>query len=154
MRVCTFLSVYGVEGYAPRFPPSERTRPGSVRDRKARWVFPGYLFFRVPEGFAQWDNIRWAPGVRRVLEQDDGPAGVGDGVIERIRERLSERSLSQPRARFTPRQRVVILRGPLRMVDAIFDTELDASGRVRVLVQLLGRQLSVDVSPAILEATG
>ena len=70
MRVCTFLSVYGVEGYAPRFPPSERTRPGSVRDRKARWVFPGYLFFRVPEGFAQWDNIRWAPGVRRVLEQD------------------------------------------------------------------------------------
>jgi hypothetical protein len=40
------------------------------------------------------------------------------------------------------------------MVDAIFDKELDAPDRVRILVQLLGRPMSVEVDPTILRAAG
>jgi hypothetical protein len=36
------------------------------------------------------------------------------------------------------------------MVDAIFERELGAPARVQVLVQLLGRPLTVEVDPAIL----
>ena len=42
----------------------------------------------------------------------------------------------------------------LRMVDAIFSAELDASTRVRFLVQLLGRPVAVEVDPTILRAAG
>jgi len=152
-QVCKFLGVHGVEVYAPQFPPAPRTRPGSVRDRKQRWVFPGYVFFKTAEGFGEWDIIRWAPGVRRMLQQDGGPAMLEDELVEHLRRRLSERSLKQPRQRFAHGQHVVIQSGPLRMVDAIFERELDAPARVQVLVQLLGRPLAVEVDPAILKAS-
>ena len=152
-QVCKYLGVHGVEGYAPQFPPPPRTRPGSVRDRKQRWVFPGYVFFKVVEDFAEWDIIRWAPGVRRMLQQDGGPALLTDEVVEHIRRRLAEHSLNRPRPRFAKGQHVVIQSGPLRMVDAIFERELGAPARVQVLVQLLGRPLAVEVESAILKAS-
>jgi len=76
-----------------------------------------------------------------------------DELVEHIRRRLSERSLKQPRQRFAHGQHVVIQSGPLRMVDGIFERELDAPARVQVLVQLLGRPLAVEVDPAILKAS-
>ena len=38
------------------------------------------------------------------------------------------------------------------MVDAIFEKNLDATQRVQVLVQLLGRPLSVELDAAIVRA--
>ncbi len=153
-QVCKFLAAQGVEGYAPQFAPPPRTRRGSVRDQRHRWVFPCYVFFKVLNGFARWDVIRWAPGVRRLLHQDGTPALISDEVIDHIRGRLAQRSFGIVRPRFMPGQPVLIERGPLAAVDAIFDRELDAPSRVQVLVNLLGRQLQVEVDPAILRATG
>jgi transcription antitermination factor NusG len=153
-QVCKYMAVHGMESYAPQFPPSPRTKPGSVRDRQHRWVFPGYVFFRIPTGFAEWDIIRWAPGVRRMLQEDGGPAALSDEIIGRLRQRLAERSLTPAQQRFCQGQAVLIQRGPLRMVDAIFDKELDAPARVRILVHLLGRSVPVEVDPAILRAVG
>jgi transcription antitermination factor NusG len=153
-QVCKYLGLHDIEGYAPQFPPPPRTKPGSVRDRKSRWVFPGYVFFRPEDGFSRWDLIRWAPGVRRMLDQDGAPATIGDSVIDHIRRRLAERELIPLRASLYKGQRVVIQSGPLRMVDAIFERNLDASQRVQVLVQLLGRPLAVELDAAIVRAAG
>ena len=153
-QLCKFLWVHGVEVVAPQFPPSPRTRPGSVRDRRNRFVFPGYVFFRVPVTFANWDLIRWAPGVRRVLQEDGSAACLSDDVVDHIQRRLAERSLRAQRQRFVRNQPVIIQSGPLRMVDAIFERELDVPERVRILVQLLGRSVPVEVDPAILRAAG
>ena len=153
-QVCKYLAVHGVESYAPQFPPPPRTRPGSVRDRKHRWVFPGYVFLRPPEEFSEWDLIRWAPGVRRMLDQDGSPGVLADEIIDHLRRRLAERELIPARPRFSKGQPVVIQSGPLRMVDAIFEHELDAPERVLILVRLLGRPLSVEVDPAILRPAG
>jgi transcriptional antiterminator RfaH len=153
-QVCKYLSAHALENYAPQFPPPSRTRPGSVRDRRFRWVFPGYVFLRPPEGFSQWDLIRWAPGVRRFLQQDGDAALLPDEIVDHIRRRLAERSLQMPAPRFKRGQPVMVQSGPLRMVDAIFESELDAPSRVRILVHLLGRPLTVEVDPAILRAAG
>ena len=151
-QVCKYLAIKGVESYVPEFPPPPRTRSGSVRDRKHRWVFPGYVFFRIPTGFAEWDVIRWAPGVRRVLQEDGEPAGLSDAVVGRLRQRLAERSMTPTERRFSRGQAVAIQSGPLRMVDAIFDTELETSARLRVLIHLLGRRVPVEVDAAIVRA--
>ena len=153
-QVCKYLAIHGIESYAPEFPPPPRTRPGSVRDRKHRWLFPGYVFFRIPTGFAEWDIIRWAPGVRRMLQEDGEPAGLSDQVVGRLRQRLAERTLRPAERGFHHGQTVVIQSGPLRMVDAMFDKELDTGARLRVLVHLLGRRVLVDVDAAIVRAAG
>jgi transcription antitermination factor NusG len=151
-QVCKFLGFHGIEGYAPQFPPPPRTKAGSVRDRRRRWVFPGYVFFRIGEDFENWDLVRWAPGVRRMLQEDGAPGTLDDQVIDHVRRRLAERQLSPSRPSFYKGQPVVIQSGPLRMVDAIFEKNLDASQRVQVLVQLLGRPLAVDLDAAIVRA--
>ncbi len=153
-QVAKFLGLHRIEVYTPQFALPARTRPGSVRDRRQRLVFPGYLFLRVPPGFARWDLVHWAPGVRRVLTDGGSPARVPDGVVERIRERLFEEAGPRRRVAFTPGQRLVIERGPLAMVDAIFDKALNSSERVQVLVHLLGRPMTVAVDAAILRPAG
>jgi transcription antitermination factor NusG len=153
-QLSKYLAIHGVESYTPQFPPPPRTKAGSVRDRQHRWVFPGYVFFRIPTGFAEWDIIRWAPGVKRLLQEDGDPARLSDDVIGRLRQRLAERSMSSLERRFERGQAVVVQSGPLRMVDAIFDRELDTSARLRILIHLLGRQVPVEVDAAIVRATG
>jgi transcription antitermination factor NusG len=153
-QVCKYLGLHGIEGYAPRFPAPPRTKPGSVRDRRQRWVFPGYVFLKVDDGFERWDLIRWAPGVRRVLQEDGSAAGLSDEIIDHLKSRLAEKSLRPGRQSFERGQPVVIQSGPLRMVDAIFEKELDAPSRVQILVNLLGRPLAVEVDPTILRVAG
>jgi len=153
-QVCKYLGLHGIDGYAPQFPPPARTKPGSVRDRKHRWVFPGYVFFKIEKGFSRWDQIRWAPGVRRMLQEDGAPATLGDEIIQHLRLRLAERQLTPKRASLYKGQPVVIESGPLRMVDAIFEKNLDASQRVQVLVHMLGRSLPVEVDAAFVRAAG
>lgn len=146
--VLRFLELHDLEVYAPRFPAAARTRRGSVRDQRHRWVFPGYLFLKPPPAFSRWERVHRAPGVRRVLMEAGTPSGVSDAVIDRLRARLNVGGPRRPA--FSPGQRLVIESGPLAMVDAIFDRELNTSERVQVLVQLLGRPVTVAVDPAIL----
>lgn len=149
-QVGKFLVAHGLDVYAPQFPVSAGTKPTSVRGRRYRYVFPSYLFVKTPMAFAAWDVVRWAPGVRRVLQQDGLPAVVADDVVDHLRQRLAQRALKPLRQKFGPGQRVVIESGPLRMLDAIFDRELNTTTRVQVLIELLGRPLKVEVDPATL----
>ena len=152
LHVCKHLSVLGLECYAPEFAPPRDTRPGSVRDRRHRWVFPGYVFFRSPADPRAWATVRWVPGVVRVLEHGGAPALLSDTVIRQLRQRITERTLRQPGRRWASGERVLIVRGPLAQLDAIFDQELDAPARVQILVHLMGRDLPVSIDPMDLEA--
>ena len=153
VHVCRYLALQGVEPYAPQFAPPPRTRPGSVRDRQPRWVFPGYVFLRPPQGFDAWDRLRWAPGVHRLLQEGGVPGFIPDAVVAHLRQRLARRTVGARRS-WQPGERVLVMRGPLREVDAIFDRDLDGPARVRILVNLLGRQLPVEVDPATLVPAG
>jgi transcriptional antiterminator RfaH len=153
-KVYKFLAVQGLEAYAPQLPAPRGTRAGSVRAQRRRWLFPAYVFVKLPEEFAQWDLVRSAPGVRRMLQEDGGPAVVSESVIEHLRRRIAERSLWQRGPRFVRGQAVSIDSGPLAALDAIFDRHLDAPARVQVLVRLLGRQILVRIDPAVLRAAG
>ena len=151
-QVSKFLGLHDIQVYAPRFPAPAGTRPGSVRDRRPRWVFPNYLFVKLPVGFSRWDVIQWAPGVRRLLNEGGAPASVPDAVVARLRLRLAQAPGRRPA--FTRGQAVIIERGPLAMVDALYDQELNTSERVQVLVQLLGRPMTVVVDAAMLRPAG
>jgi transcription antitermination factor NusG len=152
LHLCKHLSALDIECYAPEFPKLRATRPGSVRDRRHHWVFPGYVFFRSSPEQNALAVVRWIPGVLRVLEADGAPALLADAVVRRLRQRIMERALRPPTPRFAPGERVIIQRGPLAPLDAIFDKELDASARVQILVHLMGRELPVSIDPTHLRS--
>ena len=147
LHVCRQLAAHGVPTYAAEFPRAGRTRPGSVRDRRRRWVFPGYVFFQPPEDSAAWRMIRWAPGVRGVLEVDGGPGTIPDIVVRHLQRRIAQMSVDTAVVGFKRGEPVVVEQGPLAAVDAIFDRQLDTPARVQILVQMMGRELPVRIDP-------
>jgi transcription antitermination factor NusG len=151
-QVCRLLTSQGLSSYAPEFRRVRRTQAGSVRDRRHHWIFPRYVFFRLSDGFAQWDVVRWAPGVIRVLQQGNGPALLEDAVMDHLRTRLADTEPRHPGRTFRPGQRVVVEDGPLVRVEALFDRCLTAHDRVVILVQLLGRLVPVEVDPGDIRA--
>jgi transcription antitermination factor NusG len=152
LLVCKQLDAYGIETYAPEFARTARTRPGSVRDGRHRWVFPGYVFFRPPESAEDWPVVRWAPGVNGILEVDGAPGALPDAVVRHLRRRMSEMTTDPTSSAFKSGEQVVVERGPLAAVDAIFDKELDSPSRVQILVQMMGRQLPVQIDPRYLRS--
>jgi transcription antitermination factor NusG len=151
-RVCKVLTIEGLATYLPEYAPPRHTRPGSVRDKRHRWVFPGYVFFETPPHFTRWHVVRWAPGVRSLLQCDGDPAVVDDAIMARLRSGIASMRTTPAAATFRTGQRVIIERGPLAMLDALFEGGLKAPDRVKILVYLLGRQVSVEIDPAILRA--
>jgi transcription antitermination factor NusG len=139
------LEARGMRVCAPRFPLPKRARPDSIRSSRPRLVFPGYLFFKVPPGFRDWDVVQWTAGVRRILQHGEGPAAIDDSIITHLESRLAAGELTGSKPKFRSGQPVLIERGAMAAVDAIFDQYLDTYSRVRVLVEMMGRSVSVQV---------
>jgi transcriptional antiterminator RfaH len=140
----------------PAFLPLiELTRTRKRRHRPVlEPLFPGYLFIRmecIEENPRSWHAVRWTPGVLLVLGTEGIPTPIATGVVEAIHERVSERGYVRPGIPFHPHARVRFRSGVLVGLDALFEGPTSRSGRVRVLMSLLGRQTGIEVDLLDLE---
>lgn len=143
------LRAAGVEPYTPR--------TEIIRRRWGRRVtmieplFPNYLFLRMSVSPSVWDAVRWTPGVRRLLGDGERPLQVHDDVIEAIRARSGELGFVRVGSRLRCGQHVRVLEGPLAGLEGIFERQTSRTGRVRVLMQVLGHSTPVEVEEINLE---
>lgn len=133
-----------VEVYYPRL----GVDPVNPRSRKVRPFFPGYLFVQVDLENTPLSSLSYVPGANRVVSFDQEPAIVPDEVIHTIRQNV-ERINENPDT-FHKQLRhgdpVIIEGGPFEGYQAIFDTHLEGSERVRLLIKLLrGQQMRVQI---------
>lgn len=154
--VCRQLATLDMEHYAPELPHGGQTRAGSVRDRRSRMVFPGYVFCCPAQNASVHHAIRWAPGVVRILgeDHDHTPAAVPDAVIRHLRQRIAETSAGARHRGFVRGEQVVIESGPMASLDAIFDRHLGAATRVRILVEMMGHTVPMHIDPMRLRSFG
>jgi len=104
-------------------------------------LFPGYLFVQC-DGCIDWQlRARSAPNVVRLLGGDNGPEAVPPSLIDEIRHRC-EQQIATP---FVPGERVRVMHGPFRELDAVFDSDCSSRDRARILVHLLNRLVPVVV---------
>lgn len=134
-----FLESQGIE----TFYPTLNVKPVNPRASKIRPYFPRYLFIHVNLETIEVRTIKWAPGAVRLVEFGGHPAAVPDNLIYQLRNRLQ--SIEAAGGLFLEGiQRgdpVRIINGPLTGYDAIFDARLDGTERVKVLLDMLGRQV-------------
>lgn len=139
-QVDSFLKGEGIETYLPTVERRIRRR-----DRPSRQVFfPCYLFARLDLTRIPRSSIDWMPGVRRMVGFGGEPAVVPDEMVELVRERLSEHQ-ENPYGHFQKGDRVRIVSGPLRDLEAVFDSPLSAADRVCVLLDVMGRLTPVAI---------
>ena len=151
-RVVRHLALSALPAFLPFIEVTRRRR--SVRASCLEPLFPGYLFIRLAPLHREpgaWHTVRWTPGVARILSTGATPVPVPEEFVEEIENRVSEHGFVRLASRLATGAKVRVLSGPFEDLEAVFDRPLSRSGRVRVLLQLMGQPASVEIDEDFLE---
>lgn len=105
-------------------------------------VFRNYLFVKLDLSIHRWRAINSTRGVVGLIMQGDRPKPVPRGVMETILQYMNADGTLSTARQFGTGQSVRIESGPLADVVGRFE-RCEPDGRIRVLVELLGRVVSV-----------
>lgn len=120
--------------------PRLRVHPVNPRSRTVKPYFPGYMFVKVDLDTVGLSTFQWMPHAIGLVSFDGVPATVPDNLIHAIAKRVEEITASGGELfdGLKPGDKVRISDGPFAGYEAIFDTRLPGSERVKVLLQILG----------------
>jgi transcriptional antiterminator RfaH len=129
------------------FFPSVKVHPINPRASRERAYFPGYLFTHVDLAAIGVNKLRWLPAAVGLLEFGGEPAVVPEALITQLRRRVASIQAAGGLvfADLKTGDTVKITAGPFAGYEAIFDLRLKGSERVRVLLDLLKRQVGVEL---------
>ena len=113
-------------------------------------LFPGYLFAHISLEAQYWD-VMWAPGVRKLVGFGEAASAVDDVVIDFLRVRAGNDGVVKMFPVFYEGDRVRVKQGPFAGLIGIIENPCSGRGRVRVLMDLLRRQTCVEVSEELLD---
>jgi len=139
-RAIIHLERQGYSVFCPRYRKTVR------HARKAKSVlaplFPNYLFLRLDASRDLWRAVNGTRGVVRLISQGETPQPLPHGVVEGLLAKTNTGGVMEWTPMFKIGQAVRIADGPF--ADLVGKLEqLDVAGRVRVLLDLLGRSVSV-----------
>jgi transcriptional antiterminator RfaH len=131
-----------VEVFFPRIRFRRPTVRGVVWVTEA--LFPGYLFARFDWGrYLRW--VQASPGVVCVVHFGQRWPTIPAAVVEELRRRLGEEEVRVVGERLRPGDRARVMGGVLQGLEGVVDRVLPARRRVQVLLEFLGRQVSVEM---------
>jgi len=107
-------------------------------------LFPGYVFVQLDVSADQWRSINGTRGVIRLITNGETPVAVPVGIVEDLQRRISPDGAMDWTTSLKIGDQVKIAEGPFAAFIGTLQ-KLDASGRVRVLLDLLGRSVSVSL---------
>jgi transcriptional antiterminator RfaH len=139
-KATAHLERQGYQVFCPRY------RKTVCHARKVKSVlaplFPNYLFIHLDTSRDLWSAINGTRGIVRLISQGETPAPLPNGIVEGLLAKSEAGGVMGWVPTFKIGQEVRIAGGPF--TDLVGKLEhLDAAGRVRVLLELLGRQVFV-----------
>jgi transcriptional antiterminator RfaH len=137
----------GFATYLPRY--ARRRRHARRQEMVKRPLFPRYLFVGLDLARDRWRAVHSTFGVNRLVLAGEELLPVPDDVIEAIRAREDDDglvALGLP-AGLGPGSRVRVVDGIFAEAKGVLERIAD-DRRVAVLLELLGREVRVFVSPA------
>ena len=147
VRAEYFLKEKGFQVYLPLM---EVAITRGFRDvMKEKPLFPGYLFchFDAENSLAY---VRWTKGVVKILPESIAPTPVDDGLITALRSLGQKDGIIRKKA-LEKHDQIRITRGPMKGILGIFDYWTSDEGRVRVLLNFLNYQASVELHHSFIE---
>jgi transcriptional antiterminator RfaH len=148
-RAICFLAQRDIPTFLPRVLINHRH--GSRRWLALEPLFPGYLFaYFIPDP-PLIDRVRWSPGVRKILGNDEALTPVPEDAMRILQERTGTTGYIVPELGFDAGTRVRFRSGPFAYLEGIIERPTSRGDRVRVLLQLLGVQARIEVNVDELE---
>ncbi len=132
------LRLKGIQTFFPRLHV-----PGMC-ESKSRIIplFRNYLFVRIQLA-TEYHLVVFTPGVRRVVSFGNEPIPIQDSVIQFLQSNADPRGIIPARSKLQCREEVEISGGPFNGLMGIIEAPPDDKGRVKILLKLLNRQVSI-----------
>lgn len=126
--------------FLPLVSSSIRVRTRMVE--RIRPLFGGYLFLAMDAGQSRWRSIDSTFGVRSILKRGDIPIPLPVGCVEALSEMTDNAGRFTFSSRLSEGDQVRFLRGPFAGFVGTLE-KVGSHGRIRVLLELLGRQSAI-----------
>jgi len=147
LRAEYFLKEKGFQVYLPLM---EVAITRGFRDvMKQKPLFPSYLFCRF-DAASSLAHVRWTKGVLKILPESIAPTPVDDGLIVTIRTLGQKDGIIRKRA-LEKDDQILITRGPMKDILGIFDYWTSDEGRVKVLLNFINYQASVELHHSLIK---
>jgi transcriptional antiterminator RfaH len=143
------LRLQGFRNFFPRFRKTVR-HARKLHDVVAP-VFRGYIFVIFDAERDRWRSINGTLGVARLLTADSRPIPVPAGVVEALMGAVDSSGLVLLGSDLKPGEAVKIVAGPFAGGLGVLE-RLGATGRVRVLLNIMGGQAPLVIDRAHLAA--
>ncbi len=138
-----------VRVFLPKLALSKRRRHRLVTAIEI--LFPSYLFVRMSLDPVRWYAVKWTRGVKSIVGTDEGPIPVPDEAVRLLMGRCLNDEVIPWRPALTPGSQVRITYGAFAGFVGVLEQSTTRKARVRVLLDLLGRQTPVEADIADLE---
>ncbi len=150
-KALTNLQRQDFESYLPRIlvRRSHARRLNIVQ----RPLFSGYVFVQLDPEVARWRSINGTIGVTHILTSNGRPQPLRNGIIDALREREADGVIAVPPAHYEIGETVEVQEGPFtNQIGTILTA--DRSGRVRLLMELLGGEVLTTVPHDMVRKVG
>lgn len=139
-RAIANLEKQSLPAFCPWFRKSRRH--ARRRESVLAPLFPRYVFVRLDLTCDRWRCVKSTRGVSHMLMQGELPLPVANGVVETLQQRTLVDGSIDLSPQLAAGQSVRITHGPFTDLVGTLQ-QLDPAGRVRVLLSLMGRTVSV-----------
>jgi transcription antitermination factor NusG len=136
------------------FYPRLRVNPVNPRSKRYKPYFPGYVFVYLDLEQVGVSTFKWMPHTLGLVNFGGEPAIVPENLIHEIRNRVEriDEAGGEVFDGLHQGDSIQIEDGPFRGYEAIFDTRLPGSERVRVLLKLLdARNVPLELSASSIQ---
>jgi transcriptional antiterminator NusG len=113
--------------------------------QKIKPLFPNYLFAKLDINLHYY-KVKWTRGVNKILGNGDGPISISGKVVETIKERTGKDNLVKLEEEWKEGDQVRINSGPFKDLVGVFQKKMSDNGRVRILLNLIGVDVPVQIS--------
>ncbi|HET7086161.1 MAG TPA: transcriptional activator RfaH [Rhizomicrobium sp.] len=145
------LERQGFETYCPRY-LKRRNHARRVVNEPAPF-FPRYIFVAMDVASQRWRAVRSTFGVSHLVGSEKGPTPVTDTIVEELRAHENAGGFipMETDQGFRRGDRIKLRDGIFSSCTGLFDSVSD-SGRVAVLLDILGRKVRIVLSGAAITA--
>jgi transcriptional antiterminator RfaH len=132
-----------IETFLPLF--KARHLRGGRMIQTIKPLFPSYLFARLDLDL-HYTKVKWTRGVSRILGNREGPVPVSEAVVRTIRNRVGKDELIELEEGMKEGDLVQVISGPLKDLLGVFQKKMSGKDRVRILLNLIGVDVPVQIS--------
>jgi transcription elongation factor/antiterminator RfaH len=142
-RVETNLFNQEIEVFLPLLETFQYSNGKMVQ--KIKPLFPNYLFAKFDINLHYY-KVKWTRGVNKILGNGDGPTPISGKVVETIKEQTGKDNLVKLEEEWKEGDPVRINSGPFKDLVGVFQKKMSDNGRVRILLNLIGVDVPVQIS--------